>query len=530
MSSSCPFCGSICAVSTLAEVQWAAPEVVEHLAEKNPDWQLSDGACPACVQESLLFTLLHHGDEALHEHVQSVWPLDAQAAFGALPTPLRLHADPRYTGLGVTIALIDVGFYPHPDLVQPLNRILAWVNAATDPTDVRCFGPEDQPRWPEWDSRHHRQWHGTMTSVAAAGNGKLSHGLYRGLASASNVVLIQVQEDAVRRSDVTLLRALNWVLTQGSEFDIRVVNISLGGDHVDLLDGNPVDAAVASLFHAGITVTAAAGNDGVRYLRPPATAPHALTIGGLDDRNTLDHADDQLWYSNYGDGIGGTPKPELVAPSIWIAAPLLPGSDLASEALWLFEQRHVEALHQSVEERLAATKLITPYYQHVDGTSFAAPLAASTIACMFEANPRLTPALVRTLLIDSAEPIPNVPRGRQGYGVLSAGSAVATVLQHEHHVAERLPTIPHVTPDGVTFLLHNHRAGKVEIYGSWDAWTQPLRLAEAEPGIWLSERQIVPPGRHAYKFVIDGRHWLVDPANPLKIRDGYGGFNSLLHL
>jgi hypothetical protein len=38
-----------------------------------------------------------------------------RAAFGAIPTPLRLHADPRLTGRGSVIALIDRGFYPHPD-------------------------------------------------------------------------------------------------------------------------------------------------------------------------------------------------------------------------------------------------------------------------------------------------------------------------------------------------------------------------------------------------------------------------------
>ena len=66
---------------------------------------------PARTQEELLHTLLAQGDAALHEQIQAVWPLDVAAAFGALPTPLRLHADPRFTGKGVTMALIDVGFY-----------------------------------------------------------------------------------------------------------------------------------------------------------------------------------------------------------------------------------------------------------------------------------------------------------------------------------------------------------------------------------------------------------------------------------
>src|SRR5262245_5814131 len=38
-----------------------------------------------------------------------------------LSTPLRLDADERFTGEGVTIAFLDSGFYPHVDLTTPDN-------------------------------------------------------------------------------------------------------------------------------------------------------------------------------------------------------------------------------------------------------------------------------------------------------------------------------------------------------------------------------------------------------------------------
>ncbi|HEV2729072.1 MAG TPA: hypothetical protein VGV15_03490 [Terriglobales bacterium] len=107
----CSVCGNPSSKDLLAE------------AQSYPFWDREDGACPACVQEKLLRTLLAKGDAALHEAIQIAWPLDAEAAFGALPTRLRLHADPRFAGSGVTMALVDSGFYPHPDLVQPQNRI-----------------------------------------------------------------------------------------------------------------------------------------------------------------------------------------------------------------------------------------------------------------------------------------------------------------------------------------------------------------------------------------------------------------------
>ena len=46
----------------------------------------------------------------------------------ALPVPVRMDADERYTGRGVTVAFLDSGFYAHKDLVEPDNRILAYHN------------------------------------------------------------------------------------------------------------------------------------------------------------------------------------------------------------------------------------------------------------------------------------------------------------------------------------------------------------------------------------------------------------------
>lgn len=104
-------CGDSASATLLAEAKWY------------PYWDREGGACPACVQQNLLRTLLSKGDAALHEALQAAWPLDAEgAAFGVLPTRLRLDADPRFSGKGITIALVNAGFYPHPDLAQPRNQ------------------------------------------------------------------------------------------------------------------------------------------------------------------------------------------------------------------------------------------------------------------------------------------------------------------------------------------------------------------------------------------------------------------------
>jgi serine protease AprX len=511
----CPLCGTPTSADVLAEANWY------------PFWEGTDGDCPACVQDHLLRTLLTKGDATLHEAIQTLWPLDAAAAFGVLPTRLRLHADPRFSGIGITIALVDSGFYPHPDLVQPQNRIRVWADATRNPVSVFRFGPYDTPRWPDWDGARDWQWHGTMTSTVAAGNGFLSHGLYSGLAHGADVVLIQVRGPDGHISSESVQRALVWILKHAPELGLRIVSLSVSGDVVQPLAGNVVDEAVAALIEAGISVVAAAGNDGRRSLLPPATAPLALTVGGIDDMNTFNHEEIALWHSNYGTGSNDVPKPELVAPSIWVAAPVLPTSTVARESQTLFMQRRQNNSHG--ESRIAELKLITPHYQHVEGTSFAAPIVASTIACLLEANPALTPLLIRDVLKETAHSVPGADRERQGAGAVDPGRAVARALAERHGLATQQPASPELSPGGVVFSLHDHRASMVQVVGSWDNWRTPGMIAtEAEPGYWRTLPVHLPCGRYAYKFLLDRRRWLDDPSNPGKAPDGLGGLNSTL--
>src|SRR5690606_11631971 len=95
-----------------------------------------------------------------------------------LSTPLRLDADHRFTGRGVTIAFLDSGFYPHVDLTTPRNRILAYRNLLHEDGDLNSLFQPDVA-----------SWHGMMTSVVAAGNGSLSNGFYRSIAPDADVVL-----------------------------------------------------------------------------------------------------------------------------------------------------------------------------------------------------------------------------------------------------------------------------------------------------------------------------------------------------
>ncbi len=443
----------------------------------------------------------------------------------ALPTPARMHADPHHTGRGVTLAMVDSGFYPHPDLIQPRNRIRAWVDATQEPVEAYFFGPSEIPRWPRWNLGEGLQWHGTMTSTVAAGRGTESAGLYRGIASEADLALIQVTDRDGRIRDASIVRALRWLWEHAQRLRLRVVNLSVVGDG-PAQPGNPIDSAASALVRRGVVVVCASGNDGVRRLLPPATCPDAITVGGVDEQHPLQQNHRVLWHSNYGESTIGALKPELVAPSIWVVAPILPGTPEYARAAELFTAR--AAGDATAEEQIHEEKLITPHYKLVEGTSFSAPIVASTIACMIEANPSLTPDMVRQCLSQSCEFLPGAPVEQQGLGAIDSGQAVAQALRARGGAMEGYAASPQVTRDGAVFYLRHGEARRVEVFGSWNQWRKGHDARQADPGIWRALVPVVPPGRHVYKFLLDGKRWVDDPANPRKVRDGHGGFNSIL--
>ena len=524
----CAVCGTPTPRDELAESGWVSPETAERLAERRAGWQRADGACAACVQDALLSLLREKGERVLGRVIQDVWPLDAEAAFGALPTPLRMRSDPRFTGRGVTIAMVDAGFFPHADLVRPANRIRAVVDAGTGQPMVERFAPNVAPKWAGWSADDGSRWHGLMTSAAAAGNGFASRGLYRALAPDASLVLVRARDASGRITSESIAHALRWLVEHQDHFQIRVASISLGGDPAMRLESSEVDALVARLVDAGVVVVVAAGNDGTRSIVPPATAPAAVTVGGLDDRNVFDGESRQLWHSSYGETWMGRGKPELVAPSIWVAAPVLPMTDVAREAEALFARR--ASGDASCEARIAELKLITPYYQHVEGTSFAAPIVSSIVACMLEANPTLTPRRVHELLMLACRRVDGAPSERQGAGAIDAGGAVALAVNDEPGVW--YPAITNVSSGTrLRFVLHEPDARSVQVVGNWDGWmTGRVTGVRIAPALWQMTAPPLSSGRYEYKIVVDDRDWIEDPACRRRASDGFGGTNSVFEV
>ena len=428
----CPVCRREVAAAEELEARGLEPEVVELVAANAPGWRLEQGLCADCAR---LFEEAHREARARPVFVRSGWRI--------LPTPLRLDADRAWTGRGVTIAFLDAGFHAHPDLVEPRNRILHYADVNNPRTRL-----EDLER-PEVSS-----WHGMMTSVVACGNGRLSEGFYRGLAPDADVVLVKVGS-ARRIVHEDLQKGFDWVVRNRRRFGIRIVNVSCGGDFEAsyLVDG--LSQAAERATRSGLLVCAAAGNAGRRPdhpVLPPASAPSVLTVGGLDDQNRLDPAGFDLYPGSWGPTVDGLQKPEVLAPGIWVAAPILPGTPTAEQArlyatLAGTADRELRAaiaarpgvdpdldqalalapplVRRLVDSKLRDGNIISGAYKHVDGTSFASPIVASLAAQMLEASPELTPAQLKCALIRTAIRLPRVEVDRQGWGVVQARAAVA---------------------------------------------------------------------------------------------------------
>ncbi len=90
---------------------------------------------------------------------------------------------------------------------------------------------------------------------------------------------------------------------------------------------------------------------------------------------------------------------------------------------------------------------------------------------------------------------------------------------------------PDATPCDVHTFTYAGAATSVWVTGSFTDWatTPPgaLAMTDAGGGAWSVTAQI-GEGRQSYKLILDGATWIVDPANPDRESDGFGGQNSVV--
>jgi serine protease AprX len=517
-------------------------QVIERIKHEYPQWAENDGACSRCADYYHTQIVM---EQRMLPEVGPHFPVKSADDFIILPTPLRLDADARFTGKGVTICFIDSGFYLHDDLIKSKKRIKKIIDI-TEPSRKEEYFMQPHPS----------AWHGTMTSVVCAGDGYSSNGLYKGIASDAELVLLKVQNDENKITSENIVKALQWVLQHHREYAIKIVNMSLGGDEALSYHHSEIDRLAEQLIDAGVTIVAAVGNDEQAAIKPPANAKNVISVGGIDDNNYLD-AELQAYHSSFGATVDGLYKPELVANAIWIAAPILPGTKekeeaealnkaaalsdklLISEGKELFnkiqfavedgranDMTHIKNL---LAGRIQQTKFFSANYMHVDGTSFAAPIVSSVIAQMLQANPALDPATIRRVLFSTAKRLPNLPAEKQGFGYIRPRKALLQIIKKELIKKPQVSPYINKQKNTIQFFIENDCACQISLAGTFNNWAQDVLLMEpGRNGIWKIEIPMLPGGNYKYKFFADETEWIEDAANPLREPDAFNGWNSVL--
>lgn len=531
-------------------------QVIEKIRQQNPSWSEQDGACSRCVD-------YYHTELVMRQRILPEigphFPVRSADDFIILPTGLRLDADPRFTGKGVTICFIDSGFCPHPDLTAHKNRIKKIIDITNDQENPNR---NDSSQFSHVIASGAKQkgasslWHGTMTSVVCAGDGFLSKGLYKGIASDAELVLVKVQDDTGRISTANIVKALQWVLQHHQQYGIRIVNVSICDDEPISYKQSEVARLAEQLVEAGIVVVAAVGNDENSSIKPPANALNVISVGGIDDNNKLGEPVQKLYHSSFGKTIDDLMKPELLAHAIWIAAPILPGTEEQQESELLhqllelpgnaivngsqkingltgkdnsLQTMDAAVIKESIRHRIQACKYISPHYMHVDGTSFAAPIVSSVIAQMLEINPSLTPRMIRSILFSTAKRLKEWPAERQGFGMIQAKKVILKTLGRQTILQPQLSPQVNGKQNTIGFYIQHDCASQVTLAGTFNHWEQDILLLEpGHNGLWKIEIPMLPAGKYQYKFFVDDRVWIEDVNNPYREPDGFSGFNSIL--
>ena len=78
------------------------------------------------------------------------------------------------------------------------------------------------------------------------------------------------------------------------------------------------------------------------------------------------------------------------------------------------------------------------------------------------------------------------------------------------------------------FYLKGYTGAKtVALSGSFNNWDgKGVRCIKTKDGWKVTQK--LPPGKHYYKFIIDGHNWIIDPGNELQERDEDQNINSVI--
>ena len=252
----------------------------------------------------------------------------------------------------------------------------------------------------------------------------------------------------------------------------------------------------------GVVVVAAAGNNGKNsagqkvygQIHCPGNEPSAITVGAANTYGTNARNDDTIaTFSSRGptrsywtgaDGVkhyDNLIKPDLVAP----------GNKIVDA-----ESDHNLLVTQNPQLDAGVSPMENRREMQLSGTSMATPVVAGAAAMLLQANPTLTPNMVKALLMYTAQPLKGFNTFEQGAGELNIEGAmrVARLVRKDFGSSKPVgapllttlvPPVPSTTIAGYTFtwsqgiLLGRHYAKGISLITKY----QPVYA----PGIIVSD-------------------------------------------
>lgn len=282
-----------------------------------------------------------------------------------------IHCDDAFsmglTGKGVGVAILDTGIFPHKDFD---NRITAF----TDMVHGNKLPYDDNG-------------HGTHISGIIGGNGLASDGRYQGMAPECSLISVKVLDQKGNGYASDVLSGLKWIEEHKKEFNIRIVNISVGSfNRKGMSENSALVKGVNAAWDAGFVVVVAAGNmgPGRQTITTPGISRKVITVGCSDDDKEVDVAGNRMIdYSGRGPTSACICKPDVVAP----------GCNVVSCS--------------NKEGR----------YMVKSGTSMATPLVSGAIALLLQKYPNMTNKDVKLRLRERCMDLGR-PQNQQGWGML----------------------------------------------------------------------------------------------------------------
>lgn len=326
-------------------------------------------------------------DVARLPSVQKVWR-DAET-YALLESSRRDIGTPQaealgWTGLGVTVALLDTGVSPVASSMGGVNPLSPGLANKIVICQQFLLGV----RTPYCVDGH---GHGTHTASTAAGSAVPNTGVARN----ANVAIFKILTDAGSGFVSDGVAALNYIVLTKSTNGIDVISMSVG-----TAGGNGNGAfslAAEAAWNAGFVVVAAAGNSGpgAGTILSPGDARKILTVGAVNENQPTSNTDDTIAsFSSRGPTTDGRIKPEIVAPGVAVTA--------------------------NCVLTLSCT---------FSGTSMATPHVAGVAALILQKHPTWTPDQVRSALLTTAIKQSadggSTPNNNYGYGLVWAPGALA---------------------------------------------------------------------------------------------------------